>query len=215
MPVELDSFITDKEQLINYFKNGAKSTSLKIGTEHEKFLFNTKNNQPITYTGSQSIEKIFQLLEGRGWIPIYDGPNPIGLKKNNKSITLEPGLQIELSGEPLNNIHETCKEVNEYLKEMTEVCKQLNIGLLGSGFVPNAKLDEVGRLPKKRYDIMRKYMPKVGSHGLDMMHRTCGTQVNLDYKNEKDFKKKNKSSNLCYTHRSIYFFKFSFSRIKT
>ena len=190
MPVELDSFITDKEQLIKYFKNGAKSTSLKIGTEHEKFLFNTKNNQPITYTGSQSIEKIFQLLEGRGWIPIYDGPNPIGLKKNNKSITLEPGLQIELSGEPLNNIHETCKEVNEYLKEMAEVCKQLNIGLLGSGFVPNAKLDEVGRLPKKRYDIMRKYMPKVGSHGLDMMHRTCGTQVNLDYKNEEDFKKK-------------------------
>ena len=215
MSVELDSFITDKEQLIKYFKNGAKSTSLKIGTEHEKFLFNIKNNQPISYTGSQSIEKIFQLLEGRGWIPIYDGPNPIGLKKNNKSITLEPGLQIELSGEPLNNIHETCKEVNEYLKEMTEVCKQLNIGLLGSGFVPNAKLDEVGRLPKKRYDIMRKYMPKVGSHGLDMMHRTCGTQVNLDYKNEEDFKKKNKSSNLCYTNRSIYFFKFSFSRIKT
>ena len=215
MSVELDSFITDKEQLIKYFKNGAKSTSLKIGTEHEKFLFNTKNNQPISYTGSQSIEKIFQLLEGRGWIPIYDGPNPIGLKKNNKSITLEPGLQIELSGEPLNNIHETCKEVNEYLKEMTEVCKQLNIGLLGSGFVPNAKLDEVGRLPKKRYDIMRKYMPRVGSHGLDMMHRTCGTQVNLDYKNEEDFKKKNKSSNLCYTHRSIYFFKLTFSRIKT
>ena len=215
MPVELDSFITDKEQLIKYFKNGAKSTSLKIGTEHEKFLFNIKNNQPISYTGSQSIEKIFQLLEGRGWIPIYDGPNPIGLKKNNKSITLEPGLQIELSGEPLNNIHETCKEVNEYLKEMTEVCKQLNIGLLGSGFVPNAKLDEVGRLPKKRYDIMRKYMTKVGSHGLDMMHRTCGTQVNLDYKNEEDFKKKNKSSNLCYTNRFIYFFKFSFSRIKT
>lgn len=84
MPVELDSFITNKEQLINYFKNGAKSTSLKIGTEHEKFLFNTKNNQPISYTGSQSIEKIFQLLEGRGWITIYDGPNPIGLKKNNK-----------------------------------------------------------------------------------------------------------------------------------
>ena len=85
MSVELDSFITDKEQLIKYFKNGAKSTSLKIGTEHEKFLFNTKNNQPITYTGSQSIEKIFQLLEINGWIPIQDGNNIIGLKKITKA----------------------------------------------------------------------------------------------------------------------------------
>ncbi len=191
---ELDSFITNKEQLVEYFRKGSKSTFLKIGTEHEKFLFNVKNNKPISYTGSQSIETIFQLLEQNGWIPIYDEDKIIGLTKNNKSITLEPGLQIELSGEALNNIHETCKEVNEYLKEMAQVCDQLNIGLLGSGFSPNAKLEEVGRLPKKRYEIMRRYMPKVGSHGLDMMHRTCGTQINLDFKNEEDFKNKTKAA---------------------
>ena len=194
MSIDLDSVISDKEQLINYFRNGSKSSSLKIGTEHEKFLFNSKNNKPISYTGVQSIEKIFQLLEINGWIPIQDGNNIIGLKKNNKSITLEPGLQIELSGEALNSIHETCGEVNDYLKEMLEICKKLNIGLLGSGFSPNASLEEVGRLPKKRYDIMRKYMPSVGSHGLDMMHRTCGTQINLDYKNEEDFKKKTRAA---------------------
>ena len=90
----LDNIITDKEQLINYFRAGSKPSFLKIGTEHEKFLFNTKNNKPISYRGPQSIEKIFQLLEINGWIPIQDGNNIIGLKKNNKSITLEPGLQI-------------------------------------------------------------------------------------------------------------------------
>ncbi len=190
----LDNIITDKEQLINYFRAGSKPSFLKIGTEHEKFLFNTKNNKPISYRGPQSIEKIFQLLEINGWIPIQDGNNIIGLKKNNKSITLEPGLQIELSGEALHSIHETCKEVNDYLKEISEVCNKLNIGLLGSGFSPNATINEIGKLPKKRYEIMRAYMPKVGSHGLDMMHRTCGTQINLDYKNEEDFKKKTRAA---------------------
>ncbi len=190
----LDSIITNKEQLINYFKAGSKSSSLKIGTEHEKFLFNTKNNKPISYTGPQSIEKIFQLLEMNGWIPIQDGSSVIGLKKNNKSITLEPGLQIELSGDALSSIHETCKEVNDYLKEISAICNKLNIGLLGSGFNPNATINEIDRLPKKRYEIMRAYMPKVGSHGLDMMHRTSGTQVNLDYKNEEDFKHKTRAA---------------------
>ena len=191
---ELDNFITNKEQLVEYFRKGSKSTFLKIGTEHEKFLFNVKNNKPISYTGSQSIETIFQLLEQNGWIPIYDEDKIIGLTKNNKSITLEPGLQIELSGEALSNIHETCKEVNDYLKEISVICNKLNIGLLGSVFNPNSTINEIDRLPKKRYEIMRSYMPKVGSHGLDMMHRTSGTQVNLDYKNEEDFKKKTRAA---------------------
>jgi Gamma-glutamylcysteine synthetase len=85
MSIDLDSVISDKEQLINYFRNGSKSSSLKIGTEHEKFLFNSKNNKPISYTGAQSIEKIFQLLELNGWIPLQDGNNIIGLKKITKA----------------------------------------------------------------------------------------------------------------------------------
>ena len=188
MPIDTNSLITDKDQLINFFKSGSKSSDLKIGTEHEKFLFNIKTKKPIAYQGPQSIEKIFELLEQNGWIPIYDEKSVIGLKKNNKSITLEPGLQIELSGEPLHSVHETCKEVNEYLDEMVEVCKKLNIGLVGNGFSPNATMNEISKLPKKRYDIMRNYMPTKGIHGLDMMHRTCGTQINLDYKNEEDYK---------------------------
>lgn len=194
MSTHTDSLITDKEQLINYFNNGCKSSSLKIGTEHEKFLFNTKTKKPIDYKGQQSIQKIFEILESNGWIPIFEEKNLIGLKKNEKSITLEPGLQIELSGEPMNNIHDTCKEVNEYLDEMVLVCNKLNIGLLGIGFNPNATLEEVSKLPKKRYDIMRNYMPSVGSNGLDMMHRTCGTQVNLDFKSEEDYRLKTKAA---------------------
>lgn len=188
MEIDTNSLIVDKEQLINFFKDGSKASGLKIGTEHEKFLFNIKTKKPIGYQGPQSIEKIFELLEQNGWIPIHDEKCVIGLKKNNKSITLEPGLQIELSGEPLDSVHETCKEVNEYLDEMVEVCKKLNIGLVGNGFNPNATFGEISKLPKKRYDIMRNYMPTKGTHGLDMMHRTCGTQINLDYKNEKDYK---------------------------
>ena len=188
MSEDLTPAITSKQQLIDYFHSGSKKQNLKIGTEHEKFLFHVKTKKPISYQGNNSIETIFHLLEQNGWIPIYDEANVIGLKKNNKSITLEPGLQIELSGEPLNSVHETCKEVNEYLDEIVEVCKKLNIGLIGNGFNPNATLEEIGRLPKKRYHIMRAYMPTKGSHGLDMMHRTSGTQINLDYKSEDDFK---------------------------
>ena len=114
MQIDTNSLIVDKEQLINFFKDGSKASGLKIGTEHEKFLFNIKTKKPIGYQGPQSIEKIFELLEQNGWIPIHDEKSVIGLKKNNKSITLEPGLQIELSGEPLDSVHETCKEVNEY-----------------------------------------------------------------------------------------------------
>ena len=180
MQIDKNSLISDKEQLIDFFKYGSKSSNLKIGTEHEKFLFNIKTNKPIGYRGPQSIEKIFELLEQNGWIPIYDEKSVIGLKKNNKSITLEPGLQIELSGEPLESVHETCKEVNEYLDEMVAVCNKLNIGLVGNGFNPNATFNEISKLPKKRYDIMRNYMPTRGTYGLDMMHRTCGTQINLD-----------------------------------
>jgi glutamate--cysteine ligase len=184
------NFISKKEDLINYFNEGAKpKNEWKIGTEHEKFLFDLKNKNPISYDSDVSILKIFSELIKNNWVPIKEGKNILGLIKGKKNITLEPGLQFELSGEAVQNIHQTCNEINSYLKELKIVCAKLGIGLLGNGFAPIVKLSNVFKSPKKRYEIMRKYMPSVGRNGLDMMHRTCATQVNLDYLNEADYKK--------------------------
>ena len=181
-----------KEDLINYFRSGEKKpVHFKIGTEHEKFIFNLYTKKPVEYS-QKGILGIFEILKRNSWIEIKEGESLIGLKKNDLSITLEPGLQIELSGAPKNNIHETCKEVNLYLKELKDACNQLDLGIIGIGFIPNATFDEINHLPKKRYSIMRNYMPKVGTLGLDMMHRTAATQVNFDFSSEEDFKRKTK-----------------------
>ena len=181
-----------KENLISYFSGGEKKEeNFKIGTEHEKFLFNLETKKPIDFT-EKGIKGIFNILKQNGWSEIKENENVIGLKKDNLSITLEPGLQIELSGAPCQNIHETCKEVNLYLKELKQACSKFNIGVIGIGLIPNAKFDDINQLVKKRYTIMRNYMRSVGSLGLDMMHRTAATQVNFDFSSEEDFKKKTK-----------------------
>ena len=185
--------IDNKEQLIDYFFQGSKKKDqLRIGTEHEKFLFNLKKKNSIPYEGEISISKIFSELIKNNWTSVKEGKNILGLIKDKKNITLEPGLQFELSGDAVKNIHQTCNEINSYLKELKIVCAKLGIGLLGNGFAPIAKLNDIFKSPKKRYEIMRKYMPSVGKNGLDMMHRTCATQVNLDYLDETDYKKKSK-----------------------
>ena len=189
------NLINKKEDLIDYFNKGSKvKINWRIGTEHEKFLFELKNKNPVPYEGDISMIKIFYELEKNNWVPIKEGKNILGLFKDKKNITLEPGLQFELSGEAVQNIHQTCNEINSYLKELKIVCAKLGVGLLGNGFAPIAKLSDVFKSPKKRYEIMRKYMPSVGRNGLDMMHRTCATQVNLDYLNEADYKKKIKTN---------------------
>jgi len=181
-----------KENLINYFSDGEKKEeNFKIGTEHEKFLFNLDTKKPIDFS-EKGIKGIFSILKQNGWNEIKENNNVIGLTKDNLSITLEPGLQIELSGAPCCNIHETCKEVNLYLKELKQACSKFNIGVIGIGLIPNAKFSEINQLKKKRYAIMRNYMKSVGSLGLDMMHRTAATQVNFDFSSEEDFKKKTK-----------------------
>ena len=181
-----------KENLINYFSDGEKKEeNFKIGTEHEKFLFNLETKKPVDFS-EKGIKGIFNILKQNGWNEIKENDNIIGLKKDNLSITLEPGLQIELSGAPCRNIHETCKEVNLYLKELKQACSKFNIGVIGIGLIPNAKFDEINQLEKKRYTIMRNYMASAGSLGLDMMHRTAATQVNFDFASEEDFKKKTK-----------------------
>jgi glutamate--cysteine ligase len=121
-----------KEDLVGYFIKGEKlKKNIKIGTEHEKFLFNLKNKHPIPYDGDVSIVKIFSELIKNNWAPIKEGKNILGLVKDKKNITLEPGLQFELSGDAVQNIHQTCNEINSYLKELKIVCAKLGIGLLG------------------------------------------------------------------------------------
>ena len=180
--------INNKEQIIEYFKLGIKnSKDFKIGIEHEKFLFNNQNNKRINYS---KIKEMFSALLEFGWNPILEKNNIIGLNKGEKNITLEPGNQIELSGEKLNNIHEACAESHDYLFELKQVTKKLNISIVSAGFDPISKLNEIPNNPKQRYKLMTKDMPSGGELSLDMMYRTCGTQLNVDYNSEEDFIKK-------------------------
>ena len=185
--------ITKKEQIIEYFKSGIKNKKeYKIGIEHEKFLFNSQNNKRIDY---QKIKEMFSALLEFGWNPVLENDNIIALNKGGKNITLEPGNQIELSGDKLSNIHEACAESYDYLFELKQVTKKLNIKIVSAGFDPISKLNEIPNNPKKRYKLMTKDMPFGGELSLDMMYRTCGTQLNLDYSSEEDFKKKFKIVN--------------------
>ena len=185
--------IINKEKIIKYFESGIKkSKDFKIGIEHEKFLFNNQNNKRIDYLKTK---EMFAALIEFGWNPILEKKNVIGLNKGGKNITLEPGNQIELSGDKLNNIHEACAESYDYLFELKQVTKKLNINIVSAGFDPISKLNEVPGNPKQRYKLMTKNMPLGGKSSLDMMYRTCGTQLNIDYNSEKDFIKKFKIVN--------------------
>ena len=185
--------INRKEQIIKYFQSGIKDKkNFKIGIEHEKFLFNKKDNKRIDYL---KIKEMFSALLEFGWNPILEKGNIIGLNKGGKNITLEPGNQIELSGEKLNNIHEACAESHDYLFELKQVTKRLDINIVSAGFDPISKLNEIPNNPKQRYKLMTKDMPLDGELSLDMMYRTCGTQLNIDYSSEKDFIKKFKIVN--------------------
>ena len=185
--------IDSKKKIIEHFNSGIKKTeNFKIGIEHEKFLFNNDDNKRVNYS---KIKEMFAALLEFGWNPILEKENIIGLNKDGKNITLEPGNQIELSGEKLNNIHEACAESYDYLFELKQVTKKLNIKIVSAGFDPISKLSEIPNNPKKRYKLMTKDMPEGGELSLDMMYRTCGTQLNIDYSSEEDFKKKFKIVN--------------------
>ena len=183
----------NKKQLIEYFYQGIKSKNkIKIGVEHEKFIFDKKTNTRIDYS---KIKKMFENLYEFGWKPIFEEKNPIALTKNGKSITLEPGNQIELSGAKLNNIHEACAESHEYLFELNQVIEKLDFKIVSAGYDPISKLEDIPNNPKKRYEVMTKDMPVGGKLSLDMMYKTAGTQLNLDYTSEEDFIKKFKLAN--------------------
>ena len=177
-------FINSKEDLINYFHQGAKK-DLLIGVENEKFLFDGSTNSRATY---QKINQVLNYLKKFEWKEIKEGKNIIGLSQNGKNISLEPGNQIELAGTKLKNIHEMCSESFVFLDQMKKTCNDLNLKMISVGFDPITKIENVPKNPKQRYKIMTIEMPKHGKSSLEMMYQTCGTQVNLDYNSESDFK---------------------------
>ncbi len=178
-----------KEDLLSFFTDGCKEKKKwMIGTEHEKFGFKTKDLKPIKF---EEIEKIFLKLSKRfNWKRIYEDKKLIALARGNASITLEPGGQIELSGAPLSNLFDTCKEVNLHQNELSEVSEEMEIDFMGMGVLPKWKREQLNFIPKERYKIMSGYMPKVGRKGLDMMLRTSTIQANFDYSSEEDMIKK-------------------------
>ncbi len=183
--------ISGKAQLVGTLEAGCKPPDAwRIGTEHEKFAYRLDDLRPLPYDGEQSIRAILEGLAARfGWAPVTEGNLPIALTKDCCSITLEPGGQIELSGAPLANIHQTCDEVHTHLAQVKEVAEPLGVGLIGLGVQPKWSRADSPWMPKERYRIMGAYMPKKGALGLDMMLRTCTVQVNLDFESEADMVK--------------------------
>ena len=188
--------ITDKRQLVAYHESGNKLPSAwRVGTEHEKFVFRRADLRRVPYEGPAGIGALLTGMTRFGWKPVVEKGNVIALSNDARcSITLEPGGQFELSGAPLETIHQTCDEVHEHLRQVREVCDELGLGMIGLGFDPLSRRDEVPWMPKGRYQIMRDYMPKKGQLGLDMMLRTCTVQANLDYASEADMVKKFRTS---------------------
>jgi glutamate--cysteine ligase len=183
--------VESKTQLVEYIESGNKpKEQWRVGTEHEKFGFRLSDKQALPYDGPAGIQAVLNGMCRFGWEAVAEGDNVIALKQDGASITLEPGGQFELSGAPLDSIWQTCDEVNTHLDQVQQVSRELNVGFIGLGFTPNMRREDVPMMPKGRYQIMRNYMPKVGTMGLDMMFRTCTVQANLDYRSEADMVKK-------------------------
>ncbi len=179
--------INSKDQIINYFLSGAKK-NVFIGVENEKFLFQEKNNVRATYS---DIKKVFEIFKKKfKWKEVKENENIVGLKTDGKSISLEPGNQIELSGDKLSNIHEVCSESYDFQNQLDQICKEIGLKTMSIGYDPITKLSNTPNNPKQRYKLMTKEMPKGGKLSLNMMYQTSGTQINLDYLSEDDFKKK-------------------------
>jgi len=183
--------IEDRRQLIEYFAAGNKPRSAwRMGTEHEKFGFDTSTLKPLAYDGPAGIRAVLEGMTRFGWQPIIEGNNPIALKRDCANVTLEPGGQLELSGALLETLHETAAENAQHIDEVKQVARELGAGFIGLGFAPEWTREDMHWMPKGRYRIMRDYMPKKGKLGLDMMLRTCTVQTNLDFESEADMVKK-------------------------
>jgi glutamate--cysteine ligase len=186
--------IESRDELVAWFEKGIKSeTDFRLGTEHEKFPFYRQSLMPVPYEGQRGIRALLEGMQGLlGWEPILEGDHPIGLYDvtGGGAISLEPGGQFELSGAPVETLHQTCSETASHLAQLKEIAEPFGISFLALGASPLWTLEQTSVMPKARYKIMARYMPKVGSHGLDMMFRTSTVQVNLDYGSESDMVKK-------------------------
>ncbi|WP_343116534.1 glutamate--cysteine ligase [Ostreiculturibacter nitratireducens] len=181
------------EQLAEYIESGCKpKDDWRIGTEHEKFGYCKDTLKPLPYDGPRSIKAMLEGLRDRfGWTPVYEQDNIIGLTfPDGSNVSLEPGGQLELSGAPLESIHQTCDEVNEHLREVQTVAEEIGARFIGLGAAPIWRHEDMPMMPKGRYRLMTDYMGKVGTHGTQMMYRTCTVQVNLDFASEADMVQK-------------------------
>jgi len=186
--------IGSRDELVAWFAAGCKPKSeFRVGTEHEKFVFTVNGHRPVPYGGPRGIRALLDGMQHLlGWEPIMEGENIIGLADvtGGGAISLEPGGQFELSGAPVETVHQTASELFAHLAQVREVAGPLGIGFLGLGMTPNWSRAEIPMMPKGRYKIMTAYMPKVGKYGLDMMYRTCTVQTNHDFSSESDMVKK-------------------------
>ena len=186
-----DPIIEDRAQMIELFASGEKPRERwRIGTEHEKFVYRTGDHRAPSYAEPGGIRDLLAGLTRFGWQPVIEGENVIALSGPDGTISLEPAGQLELSGAPLENLHQTCAETGRHLEQVKAVGDELGLGFLGLGMWPDKARTDLPIMPKGRYAIMLRHMPRVGSLGLDMMLRTCTIQVNLDYATEADMAKK-------------------------
>jgi len=182
--------INSRDELVAWFEAGCKPKRMfRVGTEHEKFAFTVNGHAPVPYGGPRGIRALLDGMQHLlGWEPIMERENIIGLADvtGGGAISLEPGGQFELSGAPVDNVHQTASELFAHLAQVREIAGPLGIGFLGLGMTPKWRRDEIPMMPKGRYKIMTAYMPKVGTLGLDMMYRTCTVQTNHDFSSEQD-----------------------------
>ena len=184
--------IEHHSQLAGYLESGCKPRDAwRIGTEHEKFGYCRDSLLPIPYEGERSVLAVLEgLRDVHGWAPVEEKGKLIGLEKDGANVSLEPGGQLELSGAPLETIHETCDEVNAHLRDVKDIADKVGVGFIGLGAAPQWSHEQMPLMPKGRYKLMDAYMQKVGTMGRSMMRRTCTVQVNLDFASEADMVQK-------------------------
>lgn len=184
--------IEHHDQLAEYLSSGCKpKEDWRIGTEHEKFGYCKDTLKPLPYEGKRSILAVLEgLRDGHGWSPLEEGGKLIGLEKDGANVSLEPGGQLELSGAPLESIHQTCDEVNQHLTDVKDIADKIGVGFIGLGAAPIWSHEQMPVMPKGRYKLMTDYMDRVGTMGKVMMYRTCTVQVNLDFASEADMVQK-------------------------
>ncbi|OBX18536.1 glutamate--cysteine ligase [Erythrobacter sp. QSSC1-22B] len=188
---DADPIIESRDQLIAPLANGEKpKADWRIGTEHEKLVFHRSDHRAPSYDEPGGIRDILLSMQEFGWEPVEEGGKVIAMRGVDGAVSLEPAGQLELSGAPLENLHETCAETGRHLEQVKAIGDRCDVSFLGLGMWPDKTRAELPMMPKGRYDIMARHMPRVGTMGLDMMLRTCTIQVNLDYSSEADMVKK-------------------------